>query len=129
MHTTSELLDEAKARHGITSEYRLTRTLGITDTTLRNYRLGATRPDDSVAIRLAELVDRDPLYVIACVNAQRSQDAKVRAMWSSVAERLSSAAGSALLALVAGTILSAPSPASARATESKQPVTFVYYVN
>ena len=85
MHTTNQLLDAIKARHGITSEYRLTRTIGITDNTLRNYRHGATVPDDAVAVKLAEMLELDPGYVVACVHAERAKEPQLRKVWEGIA--------------------------------------------
>lgn len=88
MHTTADLLDGVKARHALPSDYRLARFLGVTDNTMYNYRHGKSRPDDRVAMKLAELLELEPSYVLTCLAAERAPDETIRQVWTQLADRL-----------------------------------------
>lgn len=84
MFTSSQLLDAAKSAQGITSEYRFARVLGISDSTLYNYRHGRT-PDDERALRLAKMAGIDVGYVLICMAAERTKDDEARAAFAAAA--------------------------------------------
>lgn len=78
MLTTNALLDAAKRSQGITSDYRLARTFGVTDNTLYNYRHGRT-PDDERALKLAHMAGLHPAFVLVSLAAERAKDDASRA--------------------------------------------------
>lgn len=85
MLTTQQLLDAAKSAQGAKSDYRLARLIGIGDNALYNYRHGRT-PDDSRAMRIAELAGIDPGYVLLCMAAERAKDDAQRAALTATAQ-------------------------------------------
>lgn len=101
MLTTAKLLDAAKTASGITSDYRLARTIPVSDNTLYNWRHGHTSPDDERAARLAEMAGLDVGYVLACMAAERAKDGGLKAAWAGLAKRLESIAAVLILAIVA----------------------------
>lgn len=99
---TRELLAAVKAAQAIPSDYRLARFLGVTDNTVSNWQHGRRRPDDAMALRLAELAGVDPGAVLAGLAAERATDAGAAAAWRSVAARLASTAAALLVAFGIG---------------------------
>lgn len=102
MHTTQQLLDAAKARQGLPSDYKLGVTLGLTDSALSNYRKGRSHPDDLVGAKLADLAGLDAGYVLSCLHAERAKNDETRAVWTGIAERLQRAGVAAAVILSLG---------------------------
>lgn len=101
VHTTIDLLDAAKARQGVSSDYKLALLLHVKPSAVGNYRHGRSHPDDEICGRLADLAGLDRGYVVACVHATRALGCSPRTyeVWFNVAGRLR-ASGSALLVTV-----------------------------
>lgn len=100
MNSTSRLLDAAKSRQAIPSDYKLGVTLGLSDSAITNYRKGRSKPDDVVAQRLAELAGLDPAIVVAQLHAERAQTDDTRKLWETIAKRLKGTAHAALATCV-----------------------------
>lgn len=106
MDTTIELLDKVKSRYHLPSDYALAAKLGVTRAGISGYRHGRSKLGDEAAIKVAELLEIDPGYVLACMEAERAQSAAGRTAWGKLAERLKS--GGAVAALLL--LVSAPAP-------------------
>lgn len=100
MLTTDQLLDAAKTAAGITSDYRLARTIPVSDNTLYNWRHGITSPDEERSARLAEMAGLDVGYVLTCMAAARAKDEGLKSAWSMLAKRLEGIAAALLLAIL-----------------------------
>lgn len=87
MKTTNEFLDAVKAAHNIQSDYKLGVVLGLSDSAVNNYRKGRSRLDDGVAMKVAEMLQLDPGYVVACIHAERAPDERLKRMWETLAAR------------------------------------------
>ncbi len=98
MIDTAALLDAAKARQAIPSDYKPGLTLGVVPSAVKNYRKGRSRPDDVVARRLAKLAGFDEGYVVACLHYERAQDDEARSIWLAIAERLKTVAAAVVAA-------------------------------
>lgn len=83
---TIQYLDAAKKRLGVTSDYALSKALNITTQAVSNYRTGRSKMDDDVALSIAEILEVNPLAVIASANAERAKTPEARARWISVFE-------------------------------------------
>lgn len=90
MRNIDQLLDAIKARHSITSDYKLAAYLGLGDANIRNYRHGRSLPDARTCERLAEALGEDPLPLIAEMESQRSGTGEAARIWRQMAERLRS---------------------------------------
>lgn len=88
MLSTLELLDRAKTAAGAPSDYRLSKLLGVPTQTITNYRSGRSRPENSIAMRLADLCGLDRVEVVAWVNIERAKSADDRELWQTVLERM-----------------------------------------
>lgn len=100
MHTVDSLMDEAKSRQGIKSDYKLAQVLGVTQNTVANYRHGRSRPDDLMLTKLGELAEVDPEAVellAVQLQVERAQNEDAKALWARLAARLQ--AGSVQVAM------------------------------
>jgi transcriptional regulator with XRE-family HTH domain len=91
MKSTTEYLDEAKKRAGIESDYALAKRLGVTKAAISNYRQGISKMDDYTAAQIADLLEVDPLEVIAAANAEREKDEKKKDYWRKIFARCAAA--------------------------------------
>lgn len=113
METTNELLDKVKARYGLPSDYALAAKLGMSRERISKYRtIGGALADEN-ALKVAELLDLNPGYVLACMEAERTHSDAARAAWEKLADFVKHhGAAAALLMLVAVPALN-PTPANA----------------
>lgn len=103
MQTTNDFLDSVKEKHRLGSDYALAGCLGITRSMVSAYRTGKRMLGDGTAVRVAELLEVDPGYVLASIEAERTHNAAARKAWENLAElvkRHGVAAGLLLLAVI-----------------------------
>ncbi|MES2027373.1 MAG: helix-turn-helix domain-containing protein [Pseudomonadota bacterium] len=86
---TLAYLDAAKQRLKIDSDYALSKILGVTTSAISNYRAERSRIDDDVALKLAEILEINPLEVIASANAERARTPEMRARWTGLMQKVS----------------------------------------
>lgn len=86
---TIELLEAVKVRRGIESDYALAKVLGITQQAVSSYRAGNSKISDDVALTVAEILQLNPLQVIALANAERAKTEAQKARWLDVMEKFS----------------------------------------
>ena len=96
--TTIDFLEAIKQRHGVSSDYAVSKLLGVTRQSVSHYRRGVNGFEDLVALRVAELLELDPLAVIAARNAERAKRMDVRKIWEGVARKAFGAAIGLILA-------------------------------
>lgn len=92
MQTVDQLLDAVKARHKITSDYKLAQYLGMTDSAIRNYRHKRSLPDEVACVKIAQALNLDGDVLAAQIQAQRARDADTKAFWRRLAARLEAGA-------------------------------------
>lgn len=102
MKKTIELLEEVKARYGLKSNYALAKKLGQTDTDIARWMKGKNTLGDDAAMQVADLLDLDPAYVVACMHAERAKHESERKLWERIA---SMAVAASVVGLVAGLAL------------------------
>lgn len=93
-------LDDAKIKLGISSDYALAKLTGISQEAISQYRTGKRIMDDYTAAKLAEVLDIEPLEVIATANAEREKDETKANFWRILAKK--KAAPMAVILLVVG---------------------------
>jgi plasmid maintenance system antidote protein VapI len=86
---TVEYLRAVKARYGISSDYALAARLGVTRSAVSKMQQGAVAFSDDVALTVAELLDVEPILVIAAANAERAKTAEQKARWTGLMEKFS----------------------------------------
>ncbi|MBZ0105543.1 MAG: hypothetical protein K8H84_07910 [Sulfuricella denitrificans] len=114
MNTTIDFLDAVKAKHGLVSDYALAKELGVRQSCIGNYRAKRSYLDDLMAVKVAEALEIDPMYVIASANAERSKKAEEKKVWTDILEKLGGLAASVVIGL-ALTALPSPSAYAAAA--------------
>lgn len=84
--TTIEYLDAVKKATGIASDYGIAKRLGFSLSALSSYRTGRRFFDDDAALTVAQVLNINPLLVIASVNAERAKTPELRARWLGLVE-------------------------------------------
>lgn len=84
--TTVEFLNAIKDKHGIQSNYALARKLGQTDTSIARWAHGKGSFSDETCLHVADLLEIDPAYVVACIHAERAKHEAERNVWERIAK-------------------------------------------
>lgn len=104
MKTCKDWLEQLMAARSVTA-YGAAKLIGIDTNTAYNYKAGTRAFDAFTATRVAELLNVDPVLVIASAEAERAKDAERRAYW----ERLGGTAAAVLVVwLVTGVFVADP---------------------
>lgn len=122
MNTTNEFLDAVKAKHGLASDYALCKKLGVSSSRIGNYRTNRSVFDDLMAVKVAEALEIEPLYVIASVHAERAKKDGEKKVWTDILEKLGGIAASVVIGFTACALPSQDAFAGATSAHS------VYYV-
>jgi transcriptional regulator with XRE-family HTH domain len=117
MFSIAELLDRAKLRGNIESDYRLAKVIGISHGTMTGYRSGKSKPDSRVLEQLCALSGDDIGVLSAELQAERERTPEGRQVWLGIARRLSGQATGATLALVFAIAFVAGFSVDARASD------------
>lgn len=88
MQTTIELLTTVKSRYHLQSDGRLAALLGHTRQSISLLMAGKNYLGDEAALKVADLLEMDPAYVIACMHAEREKNQEVRKVWEQIAGRM-----------------------------------------
>lgn len=115
MYSIANLLERAKARAGIESDYRLAKIIGINQSAFGNYKAGRSWPNDKILSQLCALSGDDAAVVAAQIQAEKSHSPEGRSMWLSVASRLQGVAITAILSVCFAIALIASPASDARA--------------
>ncbi|AOJ83804.1 hypothetical protein WS86_24565 [Burkholderia savannae] len=115
MKTTVEYLDAIKSRLNLPSDYAIAKALGLTRAAVSKQRLGHSVFDDTTALRVAEILDVDPMEVIAAANAERARDEATRRLWERAWGKVTGATVAVALTMGAG-LSAAPSVAESATT-------------
>ena len=81
-----ELLDKAKERANLTSDYKLAKALGLTAGNISNIRKGRAHPSNAVAVQLATLAGLDEMRVIAEIELRTANTPKKKEFWKNYLE-------------------------------------------
>lgn len=68
---TVDYLDAVKAAYSLTSDYQLTKKIAESSARISQYRVGRNFMDDDLAIKIAYLLDLNPLVVLADAHIER----------------------------------------------------------
>lgn len=77
------LLDDVMTKSGITTDYKLAQLLDLKRQKIFAMRSGSEKPNSYVCARLAQALDRDPMEIIAMVEAESAKSETQRAFWKS----------------------------------------------
>lgn len=112
------LLDALRERAG-GSDRKAAPLVGVSQATISLWRRGMNYPDDEQALKIADVLQLPPEYVLAAVRADRTSSRKARAVWLRIAEQFGKAATVAALAIGAASF-GMPGPAQAGTTSHNQ---------
>jgi len=100
MRTTADFLDLLRVELQLDSDGQLAKYFGVKRQMISRYRTNAGSFDDLLSLRVAEILDLDGAYVMACMHYQREERPTVKNAWKHTAEVLYGMAASWLFALV-----------------------------
>lgn len=86
--TVESVLNRIQERHGLKSDYAISKMTGLSAQVINNWRKGRSHPDEKMCGILAEAAGIDPLVLAASMQAQRSKTDEARTLWQAIAERL-----------------------------------------
>lgn len=101
--TAADILDKARERNHLRSDYALSKLTGISEQVLSNWRNGRSLPDEKGCMKIAPLAGLDPHVLIARFNAARAHDPAIREIWHDIARKLVAAAKTAKTAVPGAT--------------------------
>lgn len=84
MSGSIKLLDDAKVKLGIESDYALAKAMGVSKATVSNYYAGITHPNDDNCIWIAETLELPLPYVLAAVALSRNHYSRAVAGWEAL---------------------------------------------
>lgn len=96
METSKELLLKCKIQMGIKSDYALAKAMEIDSARIANYMAQTRIPDVYAAMKIAEILGRDPLEIIATIEAESAKSDKRRDFWNGFLLRARKQAAAAL---------------------------------
>jgi hypothetical protein len=94
----SKVLDRAKEKQGVQSDYALCKISGFSPQLVANWRHGRSLPDEKSCVRIGQLAQVNPYVLIAECNAARAQDETQKTIWETIARKLELAERSAKIA-------------------------------
>jgi len=100
METTNQLLDRVKAEYDIKSDYALAPLLRCSRAAVSNYRTRGTLLSDELAIWVADLLNEDRAYILACVAYERAKSDVAKTAWAHMADVAKRYGAAAVLALL-----------------------------
>lgn len=108
----NDLLDKAKTRANLPSDYALAKALGVQTGIVSNWRKGKRHPSDEEAVQLATLAGLEEMQVIAAIHYECATTEKKKEFWKSYLESRGIAATLGCVALGISLIVT-PEPAQA----------------
>lgn len=108
-HTrTQALLEAARKKLGGVTDYKLAQALGMPRQRVSDYHAGTRHADAYACTRLAMILGRDPLEVIAEVEAETAKTPERAEFWKSVNFGLRRTAAGIALSVTLGSSVVAP---------------------
>lgn len=105
MSKAKELLLECKIKLGIETDYKLAQALEINRGIVSDYMNEKRTPDAYAAVRIAQILGRDPAEIIATIEADSEKNLKRREFWRDFLQRAKQAAQRGMLVLLYGLTL------------------------
>lgn len=110
--TINELMDKAKTRANLQSDYALAKVIGIDRSVISQWRKSKKHPSTDEAVKLATLAGLEEMPVIAAIEYEAATTKKKREFWKSYIDSRGLTAALGLIALGI-TIMILPEPANA----------------
>lgn len=84
MSQTQQLIEQVRQKLDSATDYKIAQVLDIPTGIVHYYVTGERAADNYACAKIAEVLDRDPLEVIAQVEAEAARTEKKRAYWRSI---------------------------------------------
>ena len=110
--TINELMDKARTRANLQSDYALAKALGIDRSIISQWRKGKKHPSTTEAAQLAALAGLEEMPVIAAIEYQTATTEKKKQFWKCYLEQHGITAGMCMIALGVSILLT-PEPTEA----------------
>jgi len=113
---TVEYLDAIALAQGLDTDYKIGKVLGIKSGAIANYRHHGGTFDNVMALKVARLLEIDPLRVIADMEVERASKAGREdriALWENVLGKLGGVAAGLLIVFSLGHVFRAPTDVAA----------------
>lgn len=101
MKTTIDFLNAVKSRYNLPSDYALAGKLKLSRASISRFMNGKDNLGDDTAMLVADLLEIDPVHVVACIHAERAKTEKAKKMWERFATLT---AGLAVLVILSVTV-------------------------
>lgn len=114
---TAQLLDLARERAGIPSDYRIAKLLSVAQQTVSNWRHGRAWPTLLQVFKLAEWAGIEPALAVAEIERYRTEcqgREEQASAWRQVLEKLGGIAAAVIVSVGLGGLTGVANPASAR---------------
>jgi len=98
----SKVLDDAKEKLNISSDYALAKATKIKKEYISMYRKGDRTPDAYACARLEEVLKLKPYELLSQMKAETEKNEEKRDYWKKVSERIASGAVAGFFVIVAG---------------------------
>ena len=85
METTLDFLERLKAKYDGASDYRASKLLQVSTSSISTWRCGKGGMGDKTAVKMAELLCEHPAYIMACVHAEKDESPQTQKVWAQVA--------------------------------------------
>jgi transcriptional regulator with XRE-family HTH domain len=105
--TIEKLIEQAKEKANIESDYKLAQALGISRAIVSQWKSGTKHPSTTQAIQLATLAKMDEMEVIARIEAATAKTPEKRKFWTDYIEKRGLAALASMW-ILAGSITASP---------------------
>lgn len=83
VNVINKLLDDAALATGSSTDYKLAQVLDLKRQKIFAMRAGSEKPSSYVCAKLAQVLKRDPLEIIAMVEAESAKSETQREFWRS----------------------------------------------
>lgn len=84
MSQTQQLIEQVRQKLNGATDYKIAQVLDLHSEYISGYVNGERKADAYACARIAEILERDPLEVIAQVEAEAARTEKKRAYWRSI---------------------------------------------
>lgn len=87
MKTTADFLDALRVKLEVPSDYALGTKMQMHRQQMSRYRTLNSTFDDAMSLRVAEILELEPAFVVACMHHQRAKEPAEKTLWQNIAER------------------------------------------
>lgn len=88
-----QILNKAKEKLDLSSDYALANFLGVNKNRIGHYRTGYSKPDEEMCFKLAEILEEEPQAIIAAVRLDAEKEPSKIEFWKRQAKKYALTAG------------------------------------